>query len=73
MRASADNANESSTAVEVANTQNQPVTAMHFAHDWLMFATQDGAVYAKMTTDPASPAGLVASGFTEVSDISSMD
>jgi hypothetical protein len=48
---------------------------MHYAREWLLFASTDGSIYAKTTPHggESGPVGLVASGFSEVTSISSMD
>ena len=67
--ASADNADNNSIQTEVS--QNSGVTALYYSNDWLLFATIDGSLYAKLSE--SDTVGLVAQGFNQVVSISSMD
>ena len=51
------------------------VTAIHYVREWLIFATNNGSIYAKKSPHDGAPthASLVASNFDEVVSIANLD
>jgi hypothetical protein len=73
LKASADSPDE--TSVNVENASPAGVTALHYIRDWLLFATSDGALYVKKSSQigGGTKASLVADGFSDIVSIATLD